>query len=150
MNLNQFSIEAKRGDYYGAPSNPTLEVAHNTDDASVLVAGSVVKVASPVGKMIGVAKAGVEDVPFGVVIRSFNKAEYGAKEVLGIARAGDIIWMQSTEAEITAGSKVEFNADGLVLTSAGVNKVLGLALTSVPATGGLVAVEIEAPLAIAE
>lgn len=143
MNLNEFKISPKAGDYYNAPSIPTLQVA-NAGSGS-LTPGIVVKVSSMVGEMIGVEAAAVTDVPYGVVVRSINRTSYAQYEKLGIARAGDIIWMESTAAAISAGASVEFDTTGKVLTSAGTNKIIGMALTSVPSAGGLIAIQITAP-----
>lgn len=143
MNLNEFKISPKAGDYYNAPSRATLQVA-NAGSGS-LVPGIVVKISTMVGEKIGVEAAAVSDVPYGVVVRSLNKTSYAQYDQLGIARAGDIIWMQSTAAAISAGASVEFDTTGKVLTSAGTNKIIGKALTSVPAAGGLIAIEITAP-----
>ena len=143
MDLNKFKIGPVAGDYYNAPSIPTLKVANAS--SSSLVPGIAVKLTSMVGQMIGVTPAAVSDAPYGVVIRSVNKASYAQYETLGIARAGDIIWLESTAAAISAGAAVEFNTSGKVLTAAGTNKKLGIALTSVPSAGGLIAIQITAP-----
>lgn len=146
MNLNEFKISPKAGDYYNAPSRATLQVA-NAGSGS-LVPGIVVKISTMVGEKIGVEAAAVSDVPYGIVVRSLNKVSYAQYDQLGIARAGDIIWMESTAAAIAAGDAVEFTTAGKVLKSAGTNKVIGKALTSVPSAGGLIAIEITAPYSL--
>lgn len=142
MNLNEFKISPKAGDYYNAPSKATLQVANAGSTA--LVPGIVVKISTMVGEKIGVVGAAVSDVPYGIVVRSLNKVSYAQYDQLGIARAGDIVWMESTAA-IAAGDSVEFTTAGKVLKSAGTNKIIGKALTSVPSAGGLIAIEITAP-----
>lgn len=143
MNLNEFKISPKAGDYYNAPSIPTLQVANAGSTA--LVPGIVVKISTMVGEKIGVVGAAVSDEPYGIVVRSLNKTSYAQYDQLGIARAGDIIWMESTAAAIAAGDSVEFTTAGKVLKSAGTNKIIGIALTSVPSAGGLIAIQITAP-----
>ena len=146
FDLNQFTIAPVAGDYFGAPNRPMLQVKNAGE--TPLKTGMVVSVADFIGKMLGVTASAVTDTKIaGVVVRSFNKDTWNQNEVCMIARAGDMIWLDSTAAAITAGSLVEFNTDGKVLASAGTNTVIGRAWNSVPAAGGLVCVEIIAPYA---
>lgn len=145
ISLNQFTIEPEVGDYAALPSNPAEQVKAS----AALKVANVVKISGVSGDMTTVAPAGVADKPYGVVLYNPNKEAYTVNEVASLATAGDIVWLQSTAAAITAGASVEYNAAGLVLASAGTNSVLGIALTSVPAAGGLVKVKITAPYTVA-
>lgn len=144
ISLNQFNIAPQLGDYAALPANPMEQVKAS----AALTVAVPVKITGVAGDMTTVAQAGVTDKAYGVVVYNPNKDSYVANEVVSLATANDIVYMQSTAAAISAGGKVEFDADGLVLASAGTNTILGIALTSVPAAGGLVKVKITAPYAL--
>lgn len=147
ISLNQFTIEPEVGDYAALPSNPAEQVKAS----AALKVANIVKITGVAGDMTTVAPAAATDKPYGVVLYNPNKEGYAVNEVASLATAGDIVWLQSTAAAISAGDSVEYNAAGLVLKpgASSTNSVLGIALTSVPAAGGLVKVKITAPYALA-
>lgn len=145
ISLNQFTITPQVGDYASLPSNPAEQVKAS----AALKAAQPVKITGVAGDMTTVAPAGVAEKVYGVVLYNPNKETYAINEVASLATAGDIIWLQSTAAAITAGASVSFTAAGLVQAAAENSTVLGIALTAVPAAGGLVRVKITAPYSLA-
>lgn len=148
INLNQFSVSPRAGEYVTARFNPAIQARIASGEAGNLKAGMFVKITTDANGHFQVLAAGVTDKPIGVIAFNPNSNSYVAGDDVSIAGGGDIVWMQSTAAAISAGAKVEFNTLGQVLTSAGTNTIVGVAMTAVPSAGGLVAVKIASPYSL--
>lgn len=149
LDLNQFTIEPQAGDMVYAPNRPQLSVKVAADEATALIPGRAVKIASTDRDMLKVTAAAVTEMPYGVVLRNERQTQFGANEVCTIARDGDIVWLPA-KAAITVGAKLQFTVDGEVAaTATATNFYLGVALTPATAAGDLVQVEISCLRAIA-
>ena len=149
LDLNQFTIEPQAGDMVYAPNRPQLSVKVKEGEATALVPGRAVKIASTDRDMLKVTAAAVTDMPYGVVLRNERQAAFGANEVCAIARDGDIVWLPAEDA-ITVGAKLQFTTDATVAaTATATNFYLGVALTPATAKGDLVQVEISCLRAMA-
>lgn len=149
INLNQEIMTARVGSYALAPFNPAVQARLDSALVGSILVPSIVKLIDNVGGVPVVTPCAVTDVPYGVIVYNGGLGEsYKANDMVSLATDNDVVYFQTTASAITAGSAVEFDATGKVLASAGTNAVLGIALDSVGATGGVIRVRITAPKAL--
>lgn len=96
-----------------------------------------------------VKKAGVTEVPYGVVVYDMRVATNKAGDKLAIAQSGESIFLVANSA-ITVGAKLQFTADGYVDdTTTSTNAYIGYAETKAGAKGDIVQVKLDFNLGVA-
>ena len=146
--LNQFETSPRAGNYAYAPTNPAEQMRIAAGETGTLKAGNCVTLSASVNGVVTCLASAVTDIPHGVIVFNPNKDAFVAGDMVSVAHEGDVLFMQSTAAAIAAGDKVEFTTTGTVLKSAGTNKILGHAMSTVGSAGGIVKVKIAPAYAI--
>jgi len=143
---NQFIQSAEKGQLALLESINLLNAKVDTGETETLVPGTAVKIKDVAGPVIIVEQvdADTDDI-FGFVPYSVKKNEYVANDMIKIAFDNTVMIMEAGAA-IARGADVEFAVASIkVITSAGVNKVVGKCLSKAAADGDLVAVLIKTP-----
>lgn len=143
VDINQFALSQVQGaldlQIHSSVISCTVDAAESTQ----LVAGQAVKLATTGGGTPKVlALTSNTDRAFGFVVRNLKDQSRGAGEQLEIAMGGSVMYM-TAGAAVTAGAYVEvIYSTNKVITSAGVNPVVGYALDKATADGDLIRVMI--------
>ncbi len=146
QNPNQFEQTSVQGqldlEYQGSVISAQVDAAQ----ATALVAGQPVKMATtPGGLPKVVALAADTDVSFGFAARNPKDSDYAALERVEIAQFGSAMWM-TAGAAIARGAQVEVvSATNKVITTGGVNPIVGYALDTATADDDLIRVVIQSP-----
>lgn len=141
VDINQFALSQVQGaldlQIHSSVMSCTVDAAETTQ----LVAGQAVKLASTGGGTPKVlACTAATDKVFGFVVRNLKDISRGAGESLEIAMAGSVMYM-TAGAAVTAGAYVELvYATNKVITSAGVNPIIGYSLDKATADTDLIRV----------
>lgn len=148
MEMNQFTISQVQGAATLTPAN-VLSCVVDSTETTQLVGGQPVKLSTTstaVPKVL--ALTANTDKSFGFVLRNLKDISRGAGETLEVARYGTVMYM-TAGAAINAGAKIEVvYTTNKVITNAGTNPIVGIALDKAFADGDLIRVEIVNPLAV--
>lgn len=91
-----------------------------------------------------VKKAAVTDIPCGVVAYNPIKSGFTANDKITIKPVNSFYYAVATAANITAGSKAQFNADGdIVSGSTAGNGIIGIVWTEPAAANDLIVIQIQ-------
>lgn len=141
QNPNQFSQTVTKGMLDLKSGSTPLPVQVDSAQATDLVAGQVVKIATTAGgvpKVLGVAND--TDAMFGVVIYAFRKNNYPALANLEIAQGGAVVYMEASAA-IARGARVMAVVTGSKIATATTGKrIVGMALDTALVDGDLIRV----------
>lgn len=140
---NQFSQTEIQGQLDFLLNNNVIAGMVDTTQATALVAGQAVKIVNGPSKIpTFVALAANTDQTFGFVVRNLKNQSFGTLQAFEIALNDSVMYMTS-DAEINRGAAVEVSyTDNTVITSAGINPVVGYALDQATASGQLIRVYI--------
>lgn len=149
VNINSFNMVPVQGemDLQASPAN-VFSCAVDASQASALVPGQAVKIYDSAGGVPKVvAVSGNNDTSlFGFLVRNLKDQDAPANARVEIASTGSVMYM-TAGAAIARGARVEIvNSTQKVITSAGTNPVVGVALDKAAADGDLIRVLIVAPL----
>lgn len=146
LNINQFAQSTVQGAPDLQFNGSVLSARVDASQATAIVPGQAVKMYNAAGgtpTVVGLAAN--TDAVLGVAMFNLKDASYAASAPLEIAMQGSVVWM-TAGAAIARGALVEFAlATNKVITSAGINTVIGLALDKAAADGDLVRILIKAP-----
>lgn len=146
QNSNQFGITPEKGELSLMQNFNVFNCIVKSDESTALVPGQKVKLVDIAGKTLVVTAAAATDIGFGFIPHNVKKSSYAAGEMVKVAGSDCVMYMEAGAA-IAAGALVESTAtDQKVITSAGTNKIEGLALDKAAADGDLVRVLIKSPL----
>lgn len=136
---NQYSQNTEKGQLDLAVQPNVMSTFLSGSDA---VAGQALKIIDDASPMIkATAMTADTDKPFGVVVRNLKGAP-SAGEMIELARNGSVITVEAGAA-IARGADVEYDVSEVkVITAAGTNQVLGVALDKAAADGDLIRVEV--------
>lgn len=145
QNLNQFAMTQTKGAVdLKAGNYNIISAAISASETGTLVPGQAVKIEDSAGglpKVLALALA--TDSTFGFIARVLKQSEFEAKDVVEVALDGSIMVMEAGAA-IARGAAVEVSLTGnKVITSAGVNNIVGVALDKAAADGDLIRVMIK-------
>jgi hypothetical protein len=144
---NQFIQTAEKGQLSLLEAINVVNCKVDTSETGTLVPGTAVKIKDIAGPSIVVEEADADtDAIFGFIPYSVKKNEYIANDWVKIALNMEVMWMEAGAA-IARGAYVEYDvATVKVITSAGVNTVVGIALDKAAADADLIRVLIATPL----
>lgn len=144
--VNQFAMTPEQGMISTQFSTNVLPATVVGTQVGNLIPGQAVKIADVAGGPVKVQSLAADtDEPFGFVVLAPRRTEYAANQPLEIAFAGSTMYMTS-DAAVARGAKVEFKrSNNRVITSAGTNPIVGIALDKATAAGQLIQVFILAP-----
>lgn len=151
LNQNQFAQQPVLGDLDLQYDGSVITAAAASSVATPFVAGQPVKIEDSAGgvpKMLALTSNG--DQTFGFVIRNLKDVNVPAGQAFELALKDSVIWLVS-DAAISRGSDVEvvYNSNsgaGAVITSAGINPVVGKALDKATAANQLIRVYLAVPI----
>jgi hypothetical protein len=145
QNINQFAPTNEKGQLVNDKAASTITCIIDPDSVATIGAGTAVKLVDEAGYGLPVVeKAAATDVIFGFVPYNIKKNTFVADDIVAIASFGQEMWMEAGEI-IAGGAVVEIVEVGdTVITSAGINKIVGINLTNV-ASGGLARILIQTP-----
>lgn len=146
LSLTNRNITPIRGQAAFLPNQPLI---HNciVDPAATtpLEPGDIVtfKTSTTVKGVTTVKKAAVTDTPCGVVVYTPVKTGFNANDKITIYPTNSFYYAKAA-ANITIGSKVQFNADGdIVATTTAGNGIIGIAWTEPAAVGDLIVIQVQ-------
>jgi hypothetical protein len=141
LNINQFKQSTTQGDLDLQFAGTVFSCMIDASQSTALVAGQAVKLATTSGGVPKVvALTAATDPAFGFVVRNLKDPSLVATQMVEVAHAGSVMTM-TAGAAITRGKQVEVvTASNKVITSAGVNAVVGTALDTATADGDLIRV----------
>lgn len=143
---NQFAMVPVQGDLDLQIESSVISVAIDSTQGTALVAGAAVKLVdglSPIPTVVGLAAN--SDTAFGFIIRTLKDQNFPAFARAEIAMAGSVMQM-TTSGAIARGAKVEYVVSSTtVITSAGTNPVVGLALDKATASGQIIRILVLEP-----
>lgn len=146
LSLTNFRIEPVDGMLALLPNQPILQGCQvSSAQSTALNAGDIVTIDGTNAKpgIITVKKAAVTDTPLGIVLTDPIKTSFAALERVSVIPV-DCYCYKTASAAITAGSKVQFNANGQVAaTSTASNGYIGIALTPAAAANALVIIQVK-------
>lgn len=118
----------------------------DADQATALVPGQAVAIVDSAGGVPKVeALAADTDVTFGFVVRNLKDIDFPAEKPVEIAFYGAVMFMKAGAA-IARGAFVEFDvSDNEVITAAGTNPSVGIALDKAGAADDIIRVLIQTP-----
>lgn len=150
LQQNQFSQTPVVGqiDLDGGPEN-VISCLVDHAQSTALVPGQFVKMATTAGGPPHVIAISADtDQSFGIACYNLKDASYPPDSKVEVALFGTVIWMNSG-GSITRGASVEAVAatPGNVVTSGGVNPVIGFALDGATGANQLMRVYVQAPFA---
>lgn len=153
--INQFGMEPIQGMLTLAPNVNQLPAAIKRDSANTLIPGMAVKLVDVTDQEIIVEKAAATDAIYGFVTYSVIKNSYnstGLNRRMDVAFRDCVMYM-TAGAAIARGAPLEIAVTGTasapvckVITNAGTNKIIGIALDKAAADGDLIRVQILTPL----
>lgn len=149
LNQNQFKQTPIQGEMDQQVPGTVISCQVDSSQATALVAGQPVKLVDNAGGVPKVVSLAADtDASFGFVVYNLKDAEYAAYARCEIAIKGSIMTM-TAGAAIARGAKVEaVQASKKVITSAGINPVIGWAFDKAAADGDLIRVFIETPAVV--
>lgn len=140
--LNQFSQNVVLGQLDAQSRGGSIFSCEvSTNQVAALVAGQPVKLdtASAVGVPKILSLSAASDPTFGIVAFVLKDINYPANARVEVATEGSVIYLNSSAA-ITRGAAVEADTSvvGNVITSAGINPIIGIALDGATAANQLI------------
>lgn len=148
QNLTQFSMTPEKGQIALGNTPNTISGLIKSGGSSIIAPGSAVKLVNVAGSVIPMFdKAAATDSIFGFVRYQVQKNTYlPLKDTIEVCFDNSIMFMEAGGA-IQLGAKLEIVASGdKVITAAGINNIVGIALTPAANTGDIVTVLIKTPL----
>lgn len=144
--LNQAFPILVKGQIVSGYNSNQLSVQINPSSVGTFVGGTAVKLIDGTQKIPVVDVAAATDDIYGFVTYSIKDNTPAAGDIINLAIGNTVMAMQASAA-IVRGAKVEIVASGAkVATSAGTNKIVGIALDKASAADDLIRVQILAPL----
>ena len=146
LNLNQAFTNVVKGQIAQGTNTNKQSVLILSTSVNTFGAATAVKIVNDTNPIISVEKAAATDVIFGFI--TYNPVDNSpvAGDLVQIAMNGVEMYMEAGAA-IARGAKLEIVATGdKVITSAGTNKIVGLALDAAAASGDIIKVLILEPL----
>lgn len=149
VDINQFAISQVQGALDLSINSSVMTCAVDAAETTSLVAGQPVKLATTGGGVPKVlALTANTDKSFGFVVRNLKDASRQAGEALEVAMCGSVMYM-TAGAAINPGAKIEVvYTTNKVITNAGTNPIVGVALDKAAADGDLIRVLVVNPLAV--
>lgn len=146
LNINQFAQTTVQGQLDLLFPGGVLSAQVDSTQATPLIAGQAVKMTTTSGGLPKfVALASNTDSTFGFVARNLKDASDAAYANFELAFTDSVMWMTSNAA-IARNSNVEVViSNNTVITSAGINPVIGIALDTATASAQLIRVLIKVP-----
>lgn len=147
LSLTNFKIEQVDGGLALLPNQPLLQGCQvsSAQTETPLVAGDIVAIDGTNAKqgIITVKKAAVTDTPLGIVLTDPIKTSFAALDRVSVIPVNCYCY-KTANANITAGAKLQFTADGKVAaTSTAQNGYIGIALTNATAADQLIIVQVQ-------
>lgn len=147
LSLTNFRIEQVDGGLALLPNQPLLQGCQvsSAQTETPLVAGDIVAIDGTNAKqgIITVKKAAVTDTPLGIVLTDSIKTSFAALDRVSVIPVNSYCY-KTANANITAGAKLQFTADGKVAaTSTAQNGYIGIALTNATAADQLIIVQVQ-------
>jgi hypothetical protein len=145
-NINQFTISTVQGQLDMLAPGSVLTGQVDAAQATALVPGQAVAMATTAGGLPKfVALTSNSQKAFGFVVRNLKDINDPAYANFELAISEAIMWMTSNAA-ITRGANVEVViSNNTVITSAGVNPIVGIALDTATGSAQLIRVLIKVP-----
>ena len=136
ISLTNFKIEQVDGGLALLPNQPLLQGCQvSSAQSTALNAGDIVT--------ITVKKAAVTDTPLGIVLTDPIKTSFAALDRVSVIPVNCYCY-KTANANITAGSKLQFTAEGKVAaTTTASNGYIGIALTNATAADQLIIVQVQ-------
>lgn len=147
LTMNQFSMQAVKGQLNLGVNANVINARIKSDSVATFGSGSAVKIVDIAsnGEII-VEKAAATDEIYGFITYKIKDNSPVAGDRVEVAFANSFMIMEAGAA-IAAGASLEIVASGdKVITNAGSNKVVGIALKKAAADGDLIIVHILTPL----
>ena len=145
ISLTNFKIEQVDGGLALLPNQPLLQGCQvSSAQSTALNAGDIVTIDGTNAKqgIITVKKAAVTDTPLGIVLTDPIKTSFAALDRVSVIPVN--CYCYKTNANITAGSKLQFTAEGKVAaTTTASNGYIGIALTNATAADQLIIVQVQ-------
>ncbi|MGL5113640.1 MAG: DUF2190 family protein [Flavobacterium sp.] len=146
LNLNQAFTNVIKGQIAQGTNTNRQSVKILSTSVAAFGAATAVKIVDGTSPVIEVEKAAATDAIFGFITYDPVDNSPIAGDLVQIALAGVEMYMEAGAA-IVRGAKLEIVATGdKVITSAGTNKIVGLALDKAAASGDIIKVLILEPL----
>lgn len=146
QNINQFAIQPSQGDKdLAVLSDNVISVQLDASSADI-VPGEAVQLVDDASKLPTVTALTADtDSTFGFAVRNNKDSGYTGGDRLEIAIQGTVMYM-TAGAAIVRGAQVEVDASEVeVITAAGTNDVVGVALDKAAAAGDLIRVIVGTP-----
>lgn len=127
------------------PNQPLLHTCVvSSAQTGDIVCGDIVTIdaTNAVEDLITVKKAAVTDKPLGIVVLNPIKTGFKANDRISIFPLGSFVYKKTGVANIAAGSKLGFNANGAVVAATAGNGVIGRAMTKGTVTGDIIAIQV--------
>ena len=143
IRLTNLGIEAIKGQAALLPNQPLLHNCHTETDVNC---GDIVTLTTSATKknVVVVKKAGVTDLPVGVVAYNGIKTGFKANDLVTVIPDNGFVYLPAGSASITRGAKLQFNANGqVVATSTASNGYIGIAFTEPVAVDDLIVVQVK-------
>ncbi len=148
LDINQFTQSAQKGQMtFGVNLNVLTARVYASTVATTLIPGCAVKLVDVAGNTPIIDKAAATDPIFGFIVFDPKKASAAvAGDVVEIAFDNSFMFMEAGAA-IAQGAAVEIvAATNKVITSAGINKIVGIAMRKATADTNIIPVMIKTPL----
>ncbi len=146
LNLNQAFTNVIKGQIAQGTNTNKQSVLILSTSVNTFGAGTAVKIVDGTSAILEVEKAAATDAILGFITYNPVKNTPVAGDLVQIALAGVEMNMEAGAA-ILRGAKLEIVATGdKVITSAGTNKIVGIALDKAASTGDIIKVLILEPL----
>lgn len=127
------------------PNQPILHTCVvSAKQTGNIVCGDIVTIdaTNAVEDLITVKKAAVTDEPIGIVALNPIKTGFKANDRISIFPLGSFVYKTTGAANLAAGSKLGFNANGEVIAATAEKGVIGKAMTGGTVTGDIIAIQV--------
>lgn len=147
IGLNNLNIEAVAGMQALLPNQPLLHNCHIGSEAEgiVLKCGDIVTLTTGGNNNeVVVKKAGVTDLPIGVVAYNGIKTGFTKDDLVTVIPDNGYVFLPAGDTAIARGTKVQFDANSKVKkTSTSGNGYIGVAMTTNTAVDELIVVQVK-------
>lgn len=144
--LNQFTQTPEKGQIAFGITPNTISGIIKSDSTDTFIGGTAVKLSDVAGNQLVFEKAGDTDEVYGFVLFNIKDNARVAGDVVEVVFASSIMNMEAGAA-IAQGAKVEIDsANDKVITSAGTNTIVGIALKKATADEDIIPVHVLTPL----
>lgn len=145
MNLTQRRMTAVKGQAAFLPNQPILQsCVVSPAETNTLYPGDVMTfdTTQNIDGLIVLKKAAQTDVPVGVVVYNAVSPAFKANDRISIFDTNSYVYLEAGAANLTAGTKVNVNAEGQVVAAAAGRGVVGTVYTAPSAVGDLIVIKV--------